>query len=527
MQGAFDIFGACTMSAEPMQPESFNDQQRRRFEELSLLRQAGIEPYPYAYDRTHSIAQIRQGYCDERAQEYADVSIAGRIMTFRRMGKVTFADIQDESGRIQLYFRINELGQRYELLRLLDIGDILGVRGFAFRTKTGELTIHVLDYQLLCKSLRPIPTPKEEVDEHGNRIRHDAFTDKEQRYRRRYLDLIVNPEVRELFRARARIIASIREFFDQRGWLEVETPILQPVYGGANARPFVTYFNALDTHFYLRIATELYLKRLIVGGFEGVYEIGKNFRNEGIDRLHNPEFTALELYVAYRDYYWMMELVEELLLFVAERVNGTRELRRGELTVVLQRPFRRIRWFDAVAHATGCDIRNASESELRALCQQHGIEVPANASVPKLLDELFSTVVQPRLIEPTFVLDYPVVLSPLAKRHRSEPDLAERFELYIFGMELANAFSELNDPLEQRQRFQQQLLWRDKGDLEAMPMDEDFLQALEVGLPPTAGLGIGIDRLAMVLLNQHSIRDVILFPHLRPEHSTVGTSPNP
>lgn len=497
--------------------ERLTDQERRRREELALLRQAGIEPYPYAYERTHTIVQLRRGVTEEPLDHFADVALAGRIMTFRRMGKVTFADVQDESGRLQLYFRADDLGSRYELLRLLDIGDILGARGFLFYTRTGELTLHVRSYELLCKSLRPIPVPKEELDEHGRRIRHDAFTDKEQRYRRRYLDLLVNPEVRDIFRKRARIIRAIRDFFDARGWLEVETPILQPVYGGANARPFRTYFNALDCHFYLRIATELYLKRLIVGGYEGVYEIGKNFRNEGIDRLHNPEFTALELYVAYRDYLWMMELVEELIETVAREVNGTAEVRRGDQRIELRRPFRRIRWYDAVRDYTGYDLRGKSSHELWHISRELGLELPPAASEPKLLDEIFSTAVQPQLIEPTFVMDYPVSLSPLAKRHRQEPDLAERFELFVFGMELANAFSELTDPLEQRQRFEQQARWREKGDLEAMPMDEDFLQALEVGMPPTAGLGIGIDRLVMVLTEQPTIRDVILFPHMRPE----------
>ncbi|GBD07123.1 Lysine--tRNA ligase [bacterium HR21] len=496
---------------------SLTDQERRRREELELLRQAGVEPYPYSYERTHTIEQLRRGVAEASVETFADVSLAGRIMVFRRMGKATFADVQDESGRLQLYFRADTLGERYELLRLLDIGDIIGARGFLFYTRTGELTLHVLSYQLLCKALRPIPVPKEEIDEQGRRIRHDAFTDKEQRYRRRYVDLIVNPEVRDVFRKRARLLRALRAFFDARGWLEVETPILQPLYGGAHARPFTTYYNALDRHFYLRIATELYLKRLIVGGFEGVYEIGKNFRNEGMDRLHNPEFTALELYVAYRDYVWMMELVEELLVYVAQEVNGTVELRRGEHRVELRRPFRRVRWYDAVREATGLELRGRTAEELSQVSRQLGLELPPTASEPKLLDELFTTFVQPRLIEPTFVLDYPLSLSPLAKRHRSDPDVAERFELFLFGMEIANAFSELTDPLEQRQRFLQQARWREKGDLEAMPLDEDFLAALEVGMPPTAGLGIGIDRLVMILTEQPTIRDVILFPHMRPE----------
>ncbi len=497
--------------------QRLSDQEYRRRQELALLRKAGVEPYPYAYERTHAIAQLRHGAEVSGVEMFTDVSLAGRIMVFRRMGKVTFADVHDESGRLQLYFRADDLGGEYELLRLLDIGDIIGARGFLFYTRTGELTLHVRSYQLLCKALRPIPVPKEEVDEQGRRIRHDAFTDKEQRYRRRYIDLVVNPEVRDIFRKRAHVIRAIRAFLDARGWLEVETPILQPIYGGANARPFRTYFHALEAEFYLRIATELYLKRLIVGGFEGVYEIGKNFRNEGIDRLHNPEFTALELYVAYRDYHWMMGLVEELLVAVAQEVNGHLGLRRGEHRIELHPPFRRIRWYDAVREATGYDLRKCTPEELWQVGHQLGLELPDNATEAKILDEIFSATVQPRLIEPTFVLDYPLSLSPLAKRHRSEPDVAERFELFIFGMEIANAFSELNDPLEQRQRLEQQVRWRQKGDIEAMPMDEDFLMALEVGMPPTAGLGIGIDRLVMLLTEQTTIRDVILFPHMRPE----------
>ncbi|MCS7176284.1 MAG: lysine--tRNA ligase [Candidatus Kapabacteria bacterium] len=496
--------------------ERLSDQELRRREELQLLRQQGIEPYPYSYERTATIAQLRQGVLSQPLEAFADVALAGRIMVLRRMGKVTFADVQDESGRLQVYFRADDLGEHYKLLPLLDIGDIIGARGFLFYTRTGELTLHVRSFQLLCKALRPIPVPKEVVDQQGHRIRYDAFTDKEQRYRYRYLDLLVNPEVREVFRKRAHIIRAIRDFFDARGWLEVETPVLQPVYGGANARPFRTYFNALDSYFYLRIATELYLKRLIVGGFEGVYEIGKNFRNEGIDRLHNPEFTALELYVAYRDYEWMMELVEELLETVVQQVNGSLWLQRGGQRVELRRPFRRVRWYDAVHEATGYDLRECSVETLREIAERLGIQVSPTVSEPKLLDEIFSTAVQPRLVEPTFVIDYPLSLSPLAKRHRSLPGVAERFELFLFGMEIANAFSELNDPMEQRQRLEQQARWREKGDLEAMPLDEDFLRALEVGMPPTAGLGIGIDRLVMILTEQPTIRDVILFPHMRP-----------
>ncbi len=500
-----------------------SDQEIRRREELETLRAKGIDPYPYEYNRTHTAEEILTRYSDEDADALKDVSVAGRIMTIRRMGKATFCHIQDATGRIQLYFRKNDLGESYDLLKLLDIGDIIGARGFVFRTRTGEITVHVQQFQLLTKSLTVLPIPKETIED-GKRVVHHPFRDKELRYRRRYIDLIVNPEVREIFRKRAEIIRVIRQFFDERGWLEVETPILQPIYGGAFARPFVTHHNALDIDLYLRIATELYLKRLIVGGYEGVYEIGKNFRNEGMDRMHNPEFTALELYVAYKDYNWMMELVEQLLLEIVQKVFHTTTLKIGSDEIDFSPPYRRIPLVEAIEQATGINVLSASEETLRSSLEQRGIEVEESAGKGKLIDELFSEFVQPTLIQPTFIIDYPIELSPLAKRHRSKPGLTERFELFIAGTELANAFSELNDPIDQRQRFEEQARLRAGGDEEAMVIDEDFLYALEVGMPPTAGLGIGIDRLVMLLLNQESIREVILFPQMRPDNPASSTA---
>ncbi len=501
-----------------MHIEFENDQIQRRHEELQQLIERNIEPYPYSFERSHSSRQILDTFRDDDASALANVAVAGRIMALRRMGKATFFHIQDADGKIQCYIKADELPQQYELLRLLDIGDIVGVSGFVFRTRTGEVTVHARNLVLLCKSLRPLPVVKEERDEHGNIIVHDAFSDKEQRYRRRYIDLIVNPHVRQIFVTRSRMISAIRHYFDARGWLEVETPILQPIYGGAAARPFVTHHNALDMTLFLRIADELYLKRLIVGGFEGVYEISKNFRNEGIDRMHNPEFTALEIYVAYKDYLWLMDMTEDLLVTITERVRGKSELMRADgSSIPLQRPFNRIRLLDAISQAVGESIEHHSREQLLLLCKRFHVDVAPSASRAKLIDELFSTLVQPKLIEPTFVIDYPVEMSPLAKRHRTNPELVERFELYIGGMEIANAFSELNDPRDQRVRFEEQARLRAGGDEEAMVLDEDFLTALEVGMPPTAGLGIGIDRLAMLMTGAASIRDVILFPLMRPE----------
>lgn len=495
--------------------EELNQLMKRRLEELEELKKLGINPYPYEFPVNSYSEEILRNFRDEDPP--MNVSIAGRIMSIRRMGKATFSHIQDSKGKIQVYFKKDVLGDKYDILRLLDIGDIIGVKGEVFRTKTGEITVKVEDYQVLAKAIRPLPVVKEKIDEYGNKIVYDPFTDKEMRYRQRYVDLIVNPDVRQVFIKRAKIISTIREILDSYGFIEVETPILQPVYGGATARPFVTHHNALDMDLYLRIADELYLKRLIVGGFDGVYEIGKDFRNEGMDRMHNPEFTMLELYVAYKDYNWMMEFTENLIYNVNLRVNGTAKIKFGDNEIDLTPPWRRVSMFDLLKQYTGENLEGKSEDELRAVTKRLNVDVSSKIGVGKIIDEIFSEIVQPNLIQPTFVIDYPVEMSPLAKRHRNNPRIVERFEVIICGMEVCNAFSELNDPIDQRMRFEEQAKLRAQGDEEAMTIDEDFIRALEYGMPPTAGLGIGIDRLVMILTNQRTIRDVILFPHMRPE----------
>ncbi len=496
--------------------EHLNDQELRRREELAELRHMGVEPYPYAFPKTHDSSVILAQFADDNAEVFQDVAIAGRIMAVRKMGKASFFHVQDGAGRIQAYIRKDDVAN-YEEFRLYDIGDIVGIRGFVFRTKMGEITVHARELVLLCKSLAPIPIAKETEDEQGNKVVHDAFADKELRYRQRYLDLIVNSQIRETFVRRSKIISSMRRFFDERGWLEVETPVLQPIYGGAAARPFVTHHNALDVDLYLRIADELYLKRLIVGGFEGVYEISKNFRNEGMDRTHNPEFTSMEIYVAYKDYNWMMSMVEEMLAFVTTQVLGTTDVKFGSDTISFAGPYRRISMLDSIRERTGRDLRGLDEAELRHIAGELGVELDPKIGSGKIIDEIFTETVQPHLIQPTFITDYPLEMSPLAKSHRSEPGLTERFELFVNGGEIANAFSELNDPVEQRRRLEEQAALRARGDDEAMVVDEDFLHALEIGLPPTAGLGVGIDRLVMLLTEQVSIRDVLFFPQMKPE----------
>ena len=494
-----------------------NDQELRREEELSLLEQAGINPYPYSFDKTHKNINILNNFKDENPELFSKVSIAGRIMSIRRMGKATFFHVMDDTAKIQVYLKKDEIGDLYDLVKMFDIGDIIGVVGYVFRTKTGEISVHAQKLELLCKSVTNLPIVKEEVDEQGNKIIHDAFADKELRYRKRYIDLIVNEDVRNTFIKRSKIISFIRRYFDVKGWLEVETPVLQPLYGGATARPFVTHHNALDMQLYLRIALELYLKRLIVGGFEGVYEISKNFRNEGIDRTHNPEFSMLEIYVAYKDYNWMMTMVEDLLSSLAFAINGTTDIEISGNKISLAKPFRKAKMFDLFKKYTGLDLRNKTREELLEAAKQIGVPVDPTMSSMKILDEIFSSKVEENLINPTFVMDYPVEMSPLAKKHRTEKGLVERFELFVNGKEIANSFSELNDPRDQRARFEEQALIKAAGDEEAMVLDEDFLNALEVGMPPTAGLGIGIDRLVMLLTGETSIRDVILFPTMRPE----------
>lgn len=496
--------------------EDLNDLMRRRREEYNELLERGFQPYGYEYPVDAEAAEILASFEDDKPQR--TVSVAGRVMTFRRMGKATFAHIQDHSGRIQIYAKRDDVGEKtYDAVKLLDIGDIVGVEGFVFRTRTGEVSVHAQSLTLLAKSLRPLPVPKEKTDEQGNKVVFDQFTDKELRYRKRALDLILNPAVKETFVKRSQLIRSMRHFLDERGYLEVETPVLQPLYGGAAARPFVTHHNALDMTLYLRIADELYLKRLIVGGFPGVYEISKDFRNEGMDRSHNPEFTMMELYVPYKDYRWMMELVEEMLSTINRAVNGGSTATVGGHEIDFTPPFRRLSMFDAIAEHTGEQLRGLDEAGLRAAARRLGVELEDSAGPGKIIDEIFSERVEDLLIQPTFITDYPLELSPLAKKHRTEPGLVERFELYINGQEIANAFSELNDPIDQKERFMEQANLRARGDDEAMTFDEDYIETLEYGMPPTAGLGIGIDRLTMLLTGAESIRDVILFPTMRPE----------
>lgn len=498
-----------------------------RLEKLEALRRRGIEPYAYSYPVTHSAREARDLFvgAEERAEldesgNGPTVRMGGRLVSLRTHGKTTFADLADRTGRLQLYLRQSDLGDEgYELLSLLDVGDWIGVEGTLFRTRMGEVTVRAASLTLLSKSLRPLPLGKEEVDpETGERRVHSGFADIEQRYRQRYADLAVNPDVREVFFARTRIVSSIRRFLDERGYIEVETPILQPLYGGASARPFVTHHNALDMKLYLRIADELYLKRLIVGGMERVYEIGKDFRNEGIDRTHNPEFTMLEFYQAFADYEDMMQLTEELLRTVVREVTGgSLRLEYQGTELDFEEPFQRMAYFDALEQYGNMDVRGLDEAALRDAVRSLGIEGVDQMSRPKLIDELFSELVEPHLVQPVFIIDYPREISPLAKPKRDDPELVERFELMIAGRELANAFSELNDPLDQRERFEEQVRLREAGDEEAQAYDEDYLRALEYGMPPTGGVGIGIDRLVMLLTDQASIRDVILFPTMRPE----------
>ena len=495
--------------------EDINDLMRRRREELEGLRSRGIEPYPHTFERDALSIEVITAFKDEAPLRV--VSIAGRIMSIRRMGKASFCHIQDSAGRIQAYLKRDEIGESYDSFRLYDIGDIVGITGHVFRTKAGEVSVHAKSVALLAKSLRPLPVVKERIDEQGNKVVYDPFSDKELRYRQRYVDLVVNKEVREVFMKRALIISVMRKFFDERGYLEVETPVLQPIYGGASARPFKTHHNALDVDLYLRIADELYLKRLIVGGFDAVYEVSKDFRNEGMDRTHNPEFTMLELYVAYKDYRWMMSLVEDLLATVVRELSGGTTVSIGGRAIDFTPPWRRVTFFDALREHTGLDLLHKEETELRKVAKRLGIEVDALGSAGGIIDAIFSVRVEPNLVEPTFIIDYPVELSPLAKKHRSIPGLVERFEGFVNGKEICNAFTELNDPLDQRSRFEEQTGLRARGDEEAQVLDDDYLRALEYGMPHTAGLGIGIDRLTMLMTDQDSIRDVILFPQMKPE----------
>ena len=492
--------------------DELNFVMRARREKLEALAALGVAPFAYGFTRTHNASEALAALRD--GDEGPPVQIAGRIVAWRTHGKTTFAHVADQSGRIQLYFRKDALGDRYAIVDHLDLGDIIGVAGLLFRTRTGEVTVRVESFALLAKSLRPLPFGKEEVID-GAVVRHSGFADAEQRYRQRYADLAVHPEVRALFTARTRMTSAIRAFLDAREFLEVETPVLQPLYGGAAAKPFTTHHNALETRLFLRIADELYLKRLIVGGFERVYEIGHDFRNEGIDRTHNPEFTMLEFYQAYADYREMMTVVEELLVHAADAVRVVPGI--ADVVPALRPPFPRVEWVPALEAAIGVPALAQSDDTLRNIAATAGVQHVESLSRPKLLDEIFQAVVESRLDEPTFVVDYPRELSPLAKPKRGDPALTERFELFARGKELANAFSELNDPIDQRRRFEAQARLRAAGDEEASEVDEDYLRAMEYGMPPMGGVGIGIDRLFMYLTSTAHIRDVILFPTMRPE----------
>lgn len=500
---------------------ALSEQELIRRENLSKIKELGIEPYPSSeFDVNVTAKQISDTYTDDRASEFASVCIAGRLMMKRIMGKASFAELQDSTGRIQLYVNRDEIcpdedktGYNTLFKKLLDIGDFIGIKGHVFTTKTGEKTIHVTNLTLLSKSLKPLPIVKTDAD---GKV-HDAVTDPEFRYRQRYADLVVNPGVKEAFIKRTKMYNSIREFLNEKGYLEVETPILQPIYGGAAARPFKTHHNTLDMSLYMRIANELYLKRLIVGGFDGVYEFSKDFRNEGMSRFHNPEFTQIELYVAYKDYEWMMNLVEEMIEKVAIDVTGSTVVKVGENDIDFKRPWKRYSMYGAIKEFTGVDISEMDEAALRATAKE--LEVPLDPTMArgKIIDEIFGEKCESLLIQPTFITDYPVEMSPLAKKHRDNEGLVERFEAICNGKEISNAFSELNDPIDQRERFEAQLELGKRGDDEAMVLDEDFLRALEYGMPPTAGVGIGMDRLAMIMTNSNSIQDVLFFPQMKPE----------
>ena len=500
-----------------------SEQEIIRREKLSKLKELGINPYPanlYPVDTTSK--QVEENY-----QEGKEVVVAGRLMSVRIQGKASFASLQDSEGRVQLYFNRDEIcpGEDKTLYnevfkKLLDLGDFIGVEGTLFTTQVGEKTILVKNFVLLSKVLRPLPMPK--VDADGNV--YDAFTDPEMRYRMRYVDMVVNPHVKEVFLKRTKLFNAMRQFFNDAGYLEVETPVLQSIPGGASARPFITHHNALDIPLYMRIANELYLKRLIVGGFDGVYEFSKNFRNEGMDRTHNPEFTAMEIYVAYKDYHWMMDFTEKLLEHCAKAVNGTTKATFGKYEVDFKAPYPRVTMTDAIKQFTGFDITGKSEDELREFAKSIGIEVNETMGKGKLIDEIFGEKCEGNFIQPTFITDYPKEMSPLTKEHRDNPALTERFELMVCGKEIANAYSELNDPIDQRERFEEQLKLSEKGDDEAMFIDQDFLRALEFGMPPTSGLGIGMDRLIMFLTNNESIQEVLFFPQMKPEKKAVELS---
>jgi lysyl-tRNA synthetase, class II len=497
-----------------------SDQEIERRKDREELMKLGINPYPAeSFPINVTAADIHRNY-ENRKNDYKSISIAGRLMSRRIMGSASFAELQDSTGRLQIYVRRDDICPEDDktfyntvFKKLLGIGDFIGVKGYIFTTQTGEISLHVTELKILSKAVKPLPVVKR--DEEGNV--YDGFTDPELRHRQRYVDLTVNPEVKDVFVTRSRIISKMRRYFDDHNWLEVETPILQAVHGGAAARPFETFHNTLDMPLYLRIANELYLKRLIVGGFDGVYEFGKMFRNEGMDRTHNPEFTSMEIYVAYKDYIWMMEMVEDLLEKVTVSVHGKPTVKVGEHEINFAGPYRRLTMYDSIKEYAGVDVSKMDEAGLRKVCADFGIEIDDTMGRGKLIDEIFGEKVEANLVQPTYITDYPLEMTPLAKKHRTEEGLVERFELFVNGKEIANAYSELNDPLDQRERFEEQLKLAERGDFEAMAMDEDFLRALEYGMPPTSGLGIGIDRLTMLLTNKSTIQEVLFFPQMRPE----------
>ena len=504
-----------------------SEQEILRRESLKQLRELGINPYPAeAYEINAYAADINENYERDKTA-YKNISIAGRLMTRRIMGSASFAELQDSTGRVQLYLKRDDLcpGEDKTLYntvfkKLLDLGDYVGVKGYVFTTQTGEISVHVTALTVLAKSLKPLPVVKRDDD--GNI--YDGFTDPELRYRMRYVDLTVNPDYKQIFINRSKVINTMRNYFDSQGWMEVETPILQAVHGGAAARPFATHHNTLDMPLFLRIANELYLKRLIVAGFDGVYEFGKMFRNEGMDRTHNPEFTSMEIYVAYKDYVWMMEMVEECLEKVALTIHNSPVVKVGNHDIDFAGPYERLTMYESIQKYTGIDISNMNEAELAQTCKDLGIETDSTMGRGKLIDEIFGEKVEANLIQPTFITDYPIEMTPLAKKHRSKDGLVERFELFVNGKEIANAYSELNDPIDQKERFEEQLKLAAKGDDEAMAMDDDFVRALEYGMPPTSGLGIGIDRLVMLMTNQSTIQEVLFFPQMRPEKKAKITT---
>jgi len=505
-----------------------SEQEILRRSALVQLRELGIDPYPAeGYEINTTAADILANYNEENKEAYQQVSFAGRIMTRRIMGSAAFAELQDSTGRIQVYLKRDELcpGEDKTLYntvfkKLLDLGDFIGVKGFVFTTQTGEISVHVTEFTLLSKSLKPLPVVKR--DEEGNIF--DGFTDPELRYRQRYVDLTVNPGFKQIFINRSKVIRTMRSYFDDQGWIEVETPILQQIHGGAAARPFETHHNTLDMPLFLRIANELYLKRLIVAGFDGVYEFGKMFRNEGMDRTHNPEFTAMEIYVAYKDYIWMMGMVEDCLEKVAIAIHNSPLVKVGAHEINFAGPYEKLTMYESIQKYTGIDVSSMTEVEIKDTCKSLGIEVDASMGRGKLIDELFSEKVEANLIQPTYITDYPLEMTPLAKKHRSKEGLVERFELFVNGKEIANAYSELNDPIDQKERFEDQLKLAARGDDEAMAMDDDFVRALEYGMPPTSGLGIGIDRLVMLMTNQSTIQEVLFFPQMRPEKKAKVTT---